>query len=306
MQNFLGKLKSYMPSKTFLKVMGSALFIILIFVLIFYLVSKKELFKNKPINGEVAIQEKTIAELVQSDTDLDSIPDWEEALWGTDKNNVSTFDDIPDSQYIENKKKELKIEQELNDKELNETEQFAREFFTSYIALKSSGEVDQTSINNFASALGEKIADANLIDTYTEADLSINLTDSKAEREKYYNVVKKIFETYKKKGLGEELDVINNGLLSYSSTGKNTDYSNLIVIANAYKDFAKETLKVKVPKSLVDEHLNLVNSANNLGISVANMINVINDPIVGLSGISQYQKYSDDLVEAVLSIEKTF
>ena len=40
--------------------------------------------------------------------------------------------ETPDNVYIENKKKELNIEQELNDTTLTETEKFAREFFTAY------------------------------------------------------------------------------------------------------------------------------------------------------------------------------
>ena len=46
--------------------------------------------------------------IIVVDTDGDGIADWEEALWGTDKNKKITFNDTPDATYIENKKKELK------------------------------------------------------------------------------------------------------------------------------------------------------------------------------------------------------
>ena len=60
---------------------------------------------------------------------------------------------------------------------------------------------------------------------------------------------------------------------------------------------------MSVPQSLADYHLRIANSANDTGISVLNMGKVANDPIVGLSGLSQYQKYSDNLVKAVTDLE---
>ena len=62
-------------------------------------------------------------------------------------------------------------------------------------------------------------------------------------------------------------------------------------------------MDTSVPESLVEYHLQIANSSNNLSISVSNMAKVTNDPIVGLSGISQYQKYSEDLVQAVEDLE---
>ena len=50
-------------------------------------------------------------------------------------------------------------------------------------------------------------------------------------------------------------------------------------------------------------HLHIANSSNNTGISVSNMAKITSDPVVGLSGLSQYQKYSDDLVKAVTDLE---
>ena len=62
-------------------------------------------------------------------------------------------------------------------------------------------------------------------------------------------------------------------------------------------------MQMSVPQSLADYHLRIANSANNTGISVSNMEKIVNDPIIGLSGLSQYQKYSDDLVKAVTDLE---
>src|SRR3989338_5654822 len=200
-----------------------------------------------------------------------------------------TFNDVPDATYIENKKKELKIEQGVieNETKLTETEKFAREFFTSYTAMKSSGQIDNETINSFSNALGQNIVNPNLIDRYLDED------------------VKSLFKKYQSSGIGDELEIVSNGLAlnSTNETGNTDQYGKLSTIARAYQDFAKKTMEISVPQSLVEYHLRIANSSNNTGISVSNMVKIINDPIVGLSGLSQYQKYSEDLIKAVSDLE---
>lgn len=263
--------------------------------------------REKRQNTALKVENQTLTELIQNDTDGDGIPDWEEALWGTDKNKKITFNDTSDITYINNKKKELKIEQSVNQTKLTETEKFAREFFASYSAMKSSGQVDNNTINSFSNALGQKIVNPNLIDRYSQTDLKINNKNDSATKQKYYATVKILLKSYQSLGIGDELDIVNKELAANSATGltSNTDqYAKLSVIANAYQDFAKKIItELEVPQTLVPYHLQIANSANNTGISVLNMAKVISDPIVGLSGLSQYRKYSDDLVKAVADLE---
>ena len=183
---------------------------------------------------------------------------------------------------------------------LTETEKFAREFFASYVAMKESGTMDSTAINNFSSALGEKIVSPNLTDHYSLKDITTNEDNSLEGKIKYYESVKKLFDNYKTKGLGDELGIAEEQLNSSDPT-KNAD--KLTPIAEAYQNFASDVTKITVPSSLSKEHLQIINTANNTGVSVLGMVKLTNDPIVGLSGVSQYQKYSDDFVTAVSDLE---
>jgi hypothetical protein len=296
------KYLKYLPSKKFILILGGCVVLAVVIFLIFFMSSSGENFitGDKKTNA-LKVENQTLSELIQNDTDGDSIPDWEEALWGTDKNKKITFNNIPDVTYIENKKKELKIEASVNETKLTETEKFAREFFTSYTAMKSSGQVDTDTINNFSSALGQKIVNPNLIDRYTETDIKINSSDDAEKKLEYYTNMQKLFKSYQSAGIGDELEIISNGLEADSAD----QYDKLSVIATAYQNFAKKTMEMSVPQSLSEYHLQIANSANNTGISVLNMGKIINDPIVGLSGLSQYQKYSDDLVNTVANLETT-
>lgn len=302
--------QKYLPSKKFGIITSVIIVLTVLIFVIFFMSSSGENFSitgNKN-NTVLKVGNPTLPDLIQRDTDGDSIPDWEEALWGTDPQKKITFNDTPDATYIENKKKELKIEGSViaDTTKLTETEKFAREFFTSYSAMKSSGQIDQNTINDFSSALGQQITDPTLIDRYTEANVKINSIDNPASKQKYYTEVKTSFKSYQSAGLGNELDIISQELATSSTSGAsgNTDqYAKLSVIANAYQNFAKKVITISVPKSLTEYHLRIANSANNTGISVSNLGKIASDPIVGLSGLSQYQKYSDDLVKAVTDLE---
>jgi len=305
----MNKYLRYLPSRKFVLIISIVIILAIIIFVIFFMSSSEENFTttgNNKQNTVLKVKNETLSDLIKKDSDGDGVPDWEENLWGTDKNKKITFNNIPDATYIANKKKELKIKQSVNTKKLTETEKFAREFFTSYNALKSSGQIDKNTINNFSSALGQKIVNPNLIDRYKEADIKINSNDNSTTRQRYYQKVKKLFKSYQSIGMGDELAIVTNKLLSQSADKTNNKInqnSKLLNIANAYQDFAKKIMKIDVPQSLTQYHLQIANDSNNTGLSVLNMGKVVKDPIVGLSGLSQYRKYSDNLVKAVSDLE---
>jgi ferredoxin-fold anticodon binding domain-containing protein len=286
------EIKKYLPTKKFTKSMlifiGSG---ILLFVLIQLIFGKTSFLSSGNKERKLATQKLTINELIQKDTDEDGIPDWEESLWGTDPNSKTTFGNTLDSEYIENKKKLLNLKNTAETENLTETDKFAREFFTTFTAMQASGEVDKETINNFSNAMGQKIIDPNLINIYTENDVK---TDSQKSITKYYDEISSLFEKAKKAGIGEELLIISNNLTI--NPNENTMESNLTRIAEAYKTFAKDVINTKAPSTLSNYSLRIANNAYNTGVSVSNMSKTISDPIIGISGLAQYQKYSEDLI----------
>lgn len=298
-------MKKYLPSKKFMYLLGSFAVIGIVFVLIFLFFSGKISFSNKKESGKLSVDRLSMAgltvnDLIKKDSDNDGVSDWEESLWGTDKNNPISFNGTSDKTYISNKKKELNVDQSKDENGITETEKFAREFFTTYIAMKASGEVDATTINNFSSALGQKIVTPNLVDKYFIKDIKTIENNELKDKITYYTSIKKLFDSGKKMGIGDELGIVEK----IASGDTTTDEENLTRISNAYQDFAKNAINVNVPSVLKDEHLKIVNNAHNTGISVFNMTKTVGDPIVGLSGLSQYKKYSNDLIVAVNELEE--
>ncbi len=191
------KYSKYLPSKKFLIITSFSIVLAVIVFMIFFMSSSGENFSVTAKKNDIPlkVENQTITDLIQNDSDGDGIADWEEALWGTDKNKKITFNDMPDATYIENKKKELKIEQNIDETKLTETEKFAREFFTSYSAMKSSGQIDKDTINSFSNALGQKIVNPTLIDRYKDTDLKINNSDDVTSKQKYYTDMQKLFKS---------------------------------------------------------------------------------------------------------------
>src|SRR3989344_2653957 len=106
------KYLKYLPSKKFILIISAGIVLAVVVFVIFFMSSSGENFiTGNKSDSALKIENQTIVNLIQNDSDGDGIADWEEALWGTDKNKKITFNDMPDATYIENKKKELKIEQ---------------------------------------------------------------------------------------------------------------------------------------------------------------------------------------------------
>lgn len=278
------------------------LFLVFIFSVIFPI---NEIFISKTNTGLVP-NIRNMDDLLQLDSDTDGVADWEETLWGTDKTNKETFG-MPDSIYIQNKKKELNLEEneEKTIAELTETDKFARSFFTSFVALKDQGE--DSLITNFAKNMGTSMVSAELPTKYFEADILIKELNTLESKNAYYEKAKTLFEKYKEAGIGKEINIIAKNMVESEKTNNFEDtkgYQELLPTGDAYITFAKELSKIETPKSLSKIHLDILNGAHNTGLSVLNMQKMILDPIAGLSGISQYQKYSKELISGVLELEK--
>jgi len=298
--------KNYLPSKKFTYVFIACVIALVIFLLISNIFFGKNSFVALGKKGNLQNEKITLNNLLQKDSDGDGVMDWEEALWGTDPNKKASFNDISDSEYIKNKREELKISGgeglALEEGGLTETDKFAQEFFASLSAMKQSGQIDQNTINNVSASLGQNIVDPSLIDKYSEKDIILDENDGVDMQKSYYTNAQNLFESYKEKGIGDEIEIV--GTIASSGAVGNEEYANkLAIIADAYQEFAEKMIKTSAPGSLAQYHIKIINNAYNTGIAVRNMIKVANDPIVGLSGLSQYQKYSDDLISSVEELE---
>ncbi len=287
-------MKNYLPSKKFMIIAGSAIGVFIVVLLASYFIKKNKESSSKR-SAEILAQNMSIKELSEKDTDNDGIADWEESLWGLDPKNRYTHEGVSDADWVKQKKEELKIENAdtaiKSDEELNETEKFSRELFTTINALKQSGNLNKDAISNVSSLLGEKITSVTLGDIYVLEEINKADSSDRETQAKYYNEAKKAFIKYKEQGLGDELSFVD-------PISGETDPEKLIKISEAYKDFSKEVQGLKVPENLIQKHLDIANSAYNTGESIVKFSKITDDPLTVLVGFSQYQRYSEEFINA--------
>lgn len=299
--------KKYLPSK---KLVIVTLISFAIIGLIFFFIGLKKKNEIAPQNDVQNIkgQSITVKDIVEKDTDSDTVPDWEEVLWGTDPSKTDTNGDgVADNVEIEKKKQALahentSAETENSNADLNETEKFSREFFASIIALQQSGNLNDQTVGELANTVKENAAlEQNIPDSYSMADIKTE-EDSKESIRTYHEQLLNVLNKYKDTNIGEELSIIDASL----STEDKKSLEDLYGIALEYKNMADDFAKIKTPSSIASTHLNLVNSSKNTGLAIENAVQIYDNSIKGLIGISQYKKESDMFDKSFVELQDYF
>ncbi|MEI7689324.1 MAG: hypothetical protein WCI91_04055 [Candidatus Nomurabacteria bacterium] len=281
--------KKYLPSKIFVI---KVVVIIVIAATIFGTYKIFSYFKNRPKGGKVV--KLLFKNVVQKDSNNNGIPDWEEALWGLDP----TKDGASNKEFIDAKKKTMSNSDTLissnSNLNLSQNDQLAREFFSIIMSLQASGTLDDKSINDVANSIGQKIAAAPIADIYIQNMLTIK-EDSLVASVNYFNQFKALTEKYADSNIGDELVFISEGLKKNDTTAMKSTKS----VADAYKEFGKELMKIPVPAHIAERHLSLANNYEKTGESLNGLTVMLDNPMEGMKSIINYKNYSDGIVSDI-------
>ncbi len=274
--------KKYLPSKKFIKVtfisLGS---IVCLYFIILYAKTYRTLK-----NPEIITSSQPAKQLLEKDTDGDGVKDWEEILWGTNINSPATFNNMPDKDYVDDKKKQTSLASGIpgsDSENLNETEKFSREFFSTILALKESGTLNEFNIANLARKFSAEIGtSANLTQNYTDSDVKIG-ADTLSAKKTYYDKFSKALAQAYKDGMGYEM-----ATLSTYVTSEDINVGPILEISSFYKTYTKSLLDMQVPSSARNMHLELLNISDNMSSIFKNIGQANENSIIGLIAVSQY------------------
>lgn len=283
------------------------------FIVLLFFLKNKSVFKNETTESNgLTYGSALIGDLVNKDTDLDGIPDWEEGLWGTDPTKKETTPGTPDSVAIE----KLKIQQTAESEQglplleggnqdtgnLTETDKFSREFLATVSTLDQNGSMDQATIDKLSSSLADKIQNSVPRKVFLISDIKIMEDNSLTAIKKYNDTLDSIKKKYPV--TVSALDVLQKFIVD-ENTVDVTVLSELDPIIEQTNKIITEMVKMSVPQSLSLLHLDFVNGIERLSENLSDIKFYDTDVIVALSAISQYEKNTTLLESATNNLGNT-
>ena len=272
---------------------------------------------EKPQVAEASTETELLKAIASKDTDSDGLPDWEEALYGTDSRKSDTFAlGVTDGEAVA---RGLIVPKAIADiaiatsstgsivdpslprapAEGTITATFAKNFFTLFLAAKQkNGGADLTDaqMNDVATA-----ALASLTSTITAAPdfksaSGIAVSGSGAEAMKAFAINAEAI-------LVKNTSTASTSEINYLKQAVENDdeaaLAHITSIAKMYRDSAIGLATLPVPKELAEADLALVNSMMRVSELVSDFARVNTDPMASMLALNQYP-------QAVLKLGNAF
>jgi len=305
------------PSERTLRI-SAASFLALLMVSAAYLLSGPNFLTSRSVSAETT--DALLKAYASKDTDGDGLPDWEEALYGTDPNKaISNSFGIPDGQAAQEGKltpnalaTQLPSADQgtttLTDADFGGTpapaagsitEQFSREFFQQFVAASNGQPMDaatQTAlVQKLMSEFTQKSAAAlssqyTLVSIHTDPSVSVSAYAAQVEGVILANDVPS--------DANQPLDIMQSLMEKNDESAR----AKLKTLGDSYGSISQALLSVHVPPSLATQHLALIQGFDELHKATAMTAAYEKDPLGVMGAISMFQPSSQKIVGAFKSI----
>lgn len=278
-----------------------------LFVFVLFISKNTTLFKNESrSDGLVYNGNEKIEDLINRDTDLDGVSDWQEGIYGTDPTKKDTNDDgIPDNIEIARMSGQTLTNGELNlniggEEDKTQTGLLSRELFSTLATLNQAGQVDQDTIDKLSASLADKIQTSSSRKTFVMAELKITKTDTLQDVKNYNDSLNKIYTKYPIKYT--VLDTLDKFIIDEDNVDENA-LLELDPIIKQTNNIINETAKMNVPPSLASLHLNVLNAMQKVSENISDIKLYNTDIVIAMSAISGYSENATTLEQAVANLE---
>ncbi|MFA6445768.1 MAG: thrombospondin type 3 repeat-containing protein [Candidatus Paceibacterota bacterium] len=313
------KYKKYAPSRNFIVLCATVIVAIgLVAIGVRFSALKQAQSANRAKIAVLSESEKTPAQIfIETDTDKDSLPDWQETLLGTNLKNPDTDKDgSTDGEEINQNRDPLKANtaktnQEPNDKinpelieqakkdfadyqKLTATEKTAQAFFSEYLATKKvNSELSSADKQVLLDDMIKNINSATATSSkkYRVNDLKIinDLQElSTSTIHNYGNAMASAFFVKPSQNIQADLEIIKNSLVSENPK----DLEKLDKNIAEYNKIIKDLLSMTVPASAANLHVYFLNTLQSISNDLAFSKRLYSDAIYSLQG---FMKYPSDL-----------
>ncbi len=284
-----------------------------------YVLSGPNIFTSKFANAGTT--DELLKAYAAKDTDSDELPDWQEALYGTDPNKaISNSFGIPDGQAArEGKLTQNSLASLLpadtttstsTEDILSEvpgidpapgsiTDEFSKEFFQQYMQ-KSGGrqldaETEQKLVTDLLSNITVK-AKGKLSSSYTQVSIHTNSTVTVSQ---YASTIEDIFRAHDVSAEANEPIPLMEALIQKNDESAR---KKLQLLSDSYGAITTDLLAAQVPPRLAVQHLALIRGFDELHKATALVVTYEKDPLGVMGALSTYQPSSASIVTAFKGI----
>lgn len=256
--------------------------------------------------ADAGLAEELLEAYAQKDTDADGLPDWQEAVYGTDplvsesfRAGVSDADAV--AQGLVKPKFESKAPADSNTTKTTlipttVTDTFALRFFTQYLTARGSERPSKEAIAQFVSDAMEELIQEARVRVVVPKVTSLTSGTGAQVLTQYASAVDQILTRYTpQKEKGE--------VLYFSDAFYNNDalaIKNISDIGTAYTNMARALSVLVVPEEIHASHTRLVDAFARVGSALTDIGTVRTDQLRAYVGLALYEEASE-VVVATLS-----
>lgn len=264
----------YLPSKAFVKKLAFLIVVLTIcfgVAFLFQYLSKRRAMKLSGITGPEA-RPILLNDVAGLDVNGNSVPDWIEYLNGGTAPNQTGNSNI----------------------EVNETEQLARDIFTTAASTGQVAPLSEQGVTDLATQVADRIAATQTGETFDLSDIK-TIPDSKKNEDAYVaNIIKLLDKTYPL-SIDTSLVILQTALDAEDPA----KLAGLAPISERYKNLIAAFKGLSVPMSHQMEHLEFLNILGKARGQIETMRNAFVNPVLAMSTFINYPETLSSLVEFI-------
>ena len=260
--------------------------------------------------------EELLREYAGKDTDADGLPDWQEALYGTDPANPESFQaGISDGEAVAQGLIQPKVAVRPEDEptDINSipgtvaapsslTDRFSQTLLKQYLLNRGENPPTPEEITAFVTgALGDLAASTRHGDTYATSDVRLSAEQGTPGLYTYAAAAEQALAS-------ENIRPAKNELFYFSDAvkGDAAALTKIRQISEAYIASSRALMQVPVPEEARRSHLAMANALANMGNVTADLAALKTDPLRALVGLSAYDQYASDLARSFANVHGIF
>lgn len=271
---------------------------------------------------------KILQAVATRDSDHDGLPDWEEALYGTDPHKADTRglgmtdgEAVAKGLIVPNAVARINTPsttpQTSSDDSLAPspasntlTAKFAQNLFILYLSAKQENggkDLSQQDLQKIALQAIDKFSKSVSISPNfkTKNEIAVSGSGGKALRA-FASSADTVFSNTPIRSKKSETAYLYDALQNKSKDSAQSALTHITIIANGYQKISAGLSVLPVPKELAGADLNLINALYRLGAIIGDFTHINNDPLTAIIAMKQYPEAVQKLGKAFLAISSVY